>query len=149
MLERDAQARLLLSLVILTAVSAFAAWRLANGSDPPAAPAAIPGSAAELAMHLRDRLPGARIVSTRTDGTIDRSFFLTVEDTDEEALRKLTRAVDRVGQWRGVVLCEWLVNGENTPTCARRLRSLAISNSWHASSKHLGADTIVSRGRAA
>lgn len=114
MLERDARARLLLSLVILTAVSAFAAWRLANGSDPPATQADIPGSAAELALYLRDRLPGARIASTRTDGAIDRSFFLTPGDTDEEALRKLPRAVDRVGQWRGVILCEWLVNGEET-----------------------------------
>jgi hypothetical protein len=95
-------------------MSAFVAWRLANGSDPQALPANIPGSAAELAMHLRDRLPGARIVATRADGALDRSFFLTVGDTGEEALRKLPRAVDRVGQWRGVVLCEWLVNGEET-----------------------------------
>lgn len=70
----------------------------------------IPDSAAEMAKLLRSKLQGARIVSTRADGQIDRSFLLTVRDSDEDALRSLPRVPDRIKQWRGTVICEWLVD---------------------------------------
>jgi hypothetical protein len=70
----------------------------------------MPDSADEMAKLLRSKLRGARIVSTRADGRIDRSFFLTMRDSDEDALRKLPRVPDRIKQWRGSVMCEWLVD---------------------------------------
>jgi hypothetical protein len=72
----------------------------------------MPKSATELALFLRDKFPEARIISTRADGQIDRSFILTIGGSDESALRRLARLADRAGEWHGTVLCEHLVNGE-------------------------------------
>ncbi len=63
-------------------------------------------------MFLRDKLPKARIVSTRADGQIDRSFILTIGDADEWTLRRLPRVANRAEEWHGTVLCECLVNWE-------------------------------------
>jgi|SRR5579884_66897 len=101
---------LILFFVAGTATAAFLAWRKTNECDPQISPTNIPDSAAGMAALLRGKLPGARIVSTRADGEIDRSFILTVRDWDEDTLRSLPRASDRAGQWRGTVLCEWLVD---------------------------------------
>jgi hypothetical protein len=94
----------------LTVVFAFLAWRESSKQGSQNAPANLPESAAEMAMFLRDKLPGSRIVSTRADGVIDRNFLLTFRDLDEDTLRRLPRISDRVAEWRGTVLCEWLVD---------------------------------------
>jgi hypothetical protein len=104
--------RLLLLSVALATVSAFLAWHATNRCEPQDAPADNLGNASGLAVLLRDKLPEARIVSTRADGQIDRSFILTVGGWDGDTLRRLPRVPDRAGEWSGTVLCEWLVNWE-------------------------------------
>jgi hypothetical protein len=101
---------LILFSVAMTAAAAFLAWRKTNECGPQVAPANLPESAAGMAILLRSKLPDARIVSTRADGQIDRSFLLTVRSWDEDDLRSLPRVSDRAEQWRGAVLCEWLVD---------------------------------------
>jgi hypothetical protein len=96
--------------VALTATAAFLTGSKTNQCDPQVSPAGIPESAVGMAALLRGKLPGARIVSTRVDGQIDRSFILTVSGWDEDTLRSLPRVSDRAEQWRGAVLCEWLVD---------------------------------------
>jgi hypothetical protein len=103
---------LILFSLVLTVISAFLAWRESSEQGSQYTPANLPESAAEMAMFLRDKLPRTRIVSTRTDGAIDRNFLLTLRDVDEDTLRSLPRISDRAAEWRGTVLCEWLVDRE-------------------------------------
>jgi hypothetical protein len=113
MSERDTRNRIgwiILLTVVLTATHACQTHRKTSESVSEVSTATMPESAAEMALLLRSKLPGARVVSTRADGRIDRSFFLTVRDSDEDALRRLPRVSDRAEQWRGTVQCEWLVD---------------------------------------
>ena len=113
MSERDSRKRIDGMLFILMALTAgFACQTRSKTSEAVSEATATntPESAAELAVLLRDKLAGARIVSTRADGQIDRSFILTVRDSDEDALRSLPRQSDRIDRWRGTVQCEWLVD---------------------------------------
>jgi hypothetical protein len=98
--------------VILTAALAFLSWQAISWRGPLGDGTATPTTAAEMASFLRGKLPGARVVSTRADGRIDRSFLLTLGDLEDEKLRKLPRVADRAEEWHGTVLCEWLVNWE-------------------------------------
>src|SRR5262245_3335815 len=102
--------RLLLFSLALAVVTILLRWHAISRYDPQGAPTEIPKSAPDFAMFLRDKLPRARIISTRTDGRIDRSFFLTIGDSDEVTLRSLPRVADRAEEWQGTVLCECLVN---------------------------------------
>ena len=112
--------RLLLSAVLVGLVTTGLLWRVTSPSDSVDTPTQLPKSAAALAVFLKEKIPPARIVSTRTDGQIDRSFFLTVRETDENTLRSLPRAAERAEEWRGVVLCEWLVNQEQAGLSAEQ-----------------------------
>jgi hypothetical protein len=102
--------RLLFFSLALAIVSTILGWHAIIPRDPQGSPTEIPKNATELAKFLRDKLPKARIISTRVDGQIDRSFFLTIGDSDEPTLRSLPRAADRADEWQGTVLCECLVN---------------------------------------
>lgn len=102
--------RLILFTLALTTLFAFLAWREAGKKDSQNTRANLPGNAFAMALFLRDRLPGARIVSTRADGVIDRNFLLTFHDWDKDTLRRLPRISDRTAEWRGTVLCEWQVD---------------------------------------
>lgn len=104
--------RLLLFCLVLAALFTALRWAKISQRDPQIAPTEMPKSASDLAVFLRYKLPRARIVSTRADGRIDRSFILTIGDSDEATLRKLIRAADRAEEWQGTVLCECLVNWE-------------------------------------
>jgi hypothetical protein len=104
--------RLLLFSLALLVATTILSWHAISRRHPHGASAQLPTSAPGLAAFLRDKLPNARIVSTRTDGRIDRSFFLAIGDSDEQTLRSLPRVADRAGEWRGTVLCECLVNWE-------------------------------------
>src|SRR5262249_32498907 len=87
-------------------------WRSSRRYDWPEASAEVPQSASDLAVFLQARFPKARIISTRADGQIDRSFLLTMSESDEPTLRRLPRIAERASQWRGTVMCECLVHWE-------------------------------------
>jgi hypothetical protein len=115
-LRKSNRARPAILLLLLSVALVMGASLLlrpaAHQSEPLESHASMSQNAADLALLLRHKVPQARIVSTRADGQIDRSFLLTVRETDEEALRRLPRVAERAEQWRGTVLCEWLVNWE-------------------------------------
>jgi hypothetical protein len=95
----------------LALVTIVVRWHAAS-LDPRGTPTNIPKNATDLAAFLRHKLPKARILSTRVDGRIDRSFLVTIGSSDELTLRSLPRVADRAGEWQGTVLCECLVNWE-------------------------------------
>jgi hypothetical protein len=101
---------LLLFLVVMTTTFVYLTWGNTNECVTPVSPANPPRTAAGMADLLLGKLPGARVVSTRADGRIDRSFILTVRGADEDSLRSLPRVAERAEQWRGTVLCEWLTD---------------------------------------
>jgi len=103
---------LLLPALLVGIATAGLLWETMSRNNPVDTPAERPNNAAALAAFLNKKLPQARIVSTRADGQIDRSFYLTIGHSDADTLRSLPRAAERSGQWRGTVLCEWLVNRE-------------------------------------
>lgn len=102
--------RIFLFTVALTAAYACQTRRNTGESGSEVSTENMPESAAEMAVFLRSKLPEARIISTRADGQIDRSFIVTVGGSDEDTLRRLPRVSDRKEQWRGTVLCEWLID---------------------------------------
>jgi hypothetical protein len=104
--------QLLLFSLALAVVSSALSWNVISRRDPAIAPTKIPQNASDLVVFLRDKLPKARIVSTRADGRIDRSFILTIGDSDEYSLRRLPRVANRADEWHGTVLCECVVNWE-------------------------------------
>lgn len=104
---------LILFCFALTVVFAFLFCSKTSECGSQVSTANLPESAAGMAVLLRGKLPGARIVSTRADGVVDRSFILTVRGSDEGTLRRLPRVSDRAEQWRGTVLCEWLVDWQS------------------------------------
>jgi hypothetical protein len=95
----------------LASVTLVLRWHVTS-LDPRSAPTNFPKNATDLAVFLQNKLPKARIISTRVDGRIDRSFLLTIGSSDERTLRSLPRVGDRAGEWQGTVLCECLVNWE-------------------------------------
>ncbi len=94
----------------MTAFSAYLAESKTSKGESRISLSDVPETATGMAVLLRSKLPGSRIVSTRADGQIDRSFILTAGNSDEDALRKLPRVSDCAEQWRDTVMCEWLRN---------------------------------------
>ncbi len=101
----------------MTAVYVIVPHSNSSDSSSQISPMSFPQNAGEMATLLLGKFPKARIVSTRADGQIDRSFILTVRDCDEDTLRSLPRVSERVEQWRGTVLCEWVVNSQPAELC--------------------------------
>jgi hypothetical protein len=119
--------RLLLFSTALAVVSTALSWNAISRRDPQSDPTKLPRNASDLAMFLRDKLPKARIISTRADGQIDRSFILTIGDADEWTLRRLPRVTNRAEEWHGTVLCECLVNWETAELYLEQWEEYALA----------------------
>jgi hypothetical protein len=119
--------RLLCFTLLLGVFTTALGWQVANRRNPQIVRAPLPKSAADLAVLLREKLPEARIVSTRADGQIDRSFLLTVRQTDANTLRSLPRVAERAEQWQGTVLCEWVVNWETAEPFLEQWGAFALA----------------------
>jgi hypothetical protein len=103
---------LLLFALALGVIFSSLSWEANSRDDRKDVSVAIPRSASGLALFLQEKFPKARIISTRVDGPIDRSFLLTMSGSDERKLRSLPRMAERGRQWQGTVLCEYLTHWE-------------------------------------
>jgi hypothetical protein len=60
----------------------------------------------QLVAHLNRQGPGLRVVSTRQDGVVHHSAYLTTTDKEWVDLTVLPRDRQQLDRWRGTLYCE-------------------------------------------
>jgi hypothetical protein len=74
----------------------------------------------QLVSYLNEEGLGLRVVSTRKDGAVHQTAYLTTTPRDWDDLNRLQRGRTRIDQWRGTLHCERGPGGEIWADLARQ-----------------------------
>jgi hypothetical protein len=68
----------------------------------------------ELVEHLNQMGVQMQLRSTQADGVVGTTAFLTTGDKDWHALNTLNKDAKRISEWRGILYCERVGNGDTS-----------------------------------
>ncbi len=95
----------LLTFLMMSALLAVWIWQREDAPPTSAAPL-DDWDIARLTAYLNAKGLSLRLVSTRQDGAIHQSVFLTTTDKGWDDLSHLFKNSERIGEWRGTLYCE-------------------------------------------